>query len=137
MMTGVLWLRASSIVSLLFAVGHTLGGRQSWSPIGRTDVLTSMETFRFNFQGVTRTYLDFYRGFGFSLGLFLLLQAIVLWQLCDVARASPRLARPIVGSFALATAIGSIITWEYIFPLPAVFSAALTICLALAFFTMR
>jgi hypothetical protein len=76
-MNGVIWLRISAIVSLLFAAAHTLGGRSSWSPVGQNEVLVSMRTVHFHFQGLSRSFLDFYRGFGYSLGVFLVLQGIV------------------------------------------------------------
>ena len=136
-MNAVLWLRVSSIVSVLFAVGHTLGGRRAWSPIGESDVLASMRTYRFDVQGVSRSYLDFYRGFGFSLSVFLLLQGIVLWQLCAIAKTHPAQVRPIIASFAVASIAGALITWSFIFPVPAVFSAALSACLVLAFLAAR
>ena len=88
-MKGVIWLRVSAIVSLLFAGGHTLGSRSSWSPVGDNEVLMSMRTVHFNLQGVSRSFLDFYRGFGYSLSVFLVLQGVVLWQLAAVARKQP------------------------------------------------
>ena len=136
-MNVVLWLRVSSIVSVLFAAGHTLGGRRAWSPVGESEVLASMRTYRFDVQGVSRTYLDFYRGFGFYLSVFLVLQGIVLWQLCTIAKTHPSLVQPIIGSFAAAAVIGAILTWSFIFPTPAVFSAVLAICLVLAFVSAR
>jgi hypothetical protein len=136
-MNAVLWLRVSSIVSLLFAAGHTLGGRTAWSPVGETDVLSAMRTHQYTVEGVSRSYLDFYLGFGYSLSVFLLLQAVILWQLCAIAKSNPALVRPIVGSFAVASIVGGIITWMFIFPLPALFSAALSACLVIAFFAAR
>jgi len=136
-MNGVIWLRVSAIVSLLFAAGHTLGGRSSWSPIGENEVLVVMRTVHFHFQGVSRSFLDFYRGFGYSLSVFLVLQGIVLWQLAGVARTQPKAARPLVASFVTASIIGAVITWMFIFPIPATFSAVLTGCLAIAFVTLR
>jgi len=136
-MKGIIWLRISAIVSLLFASGHTLGGRSSWSPVGDNEVLVSMRTVQFNLQGVSRSFLDFYRGFGYSLSVFLVLQGIVLWQLAAVAKTQPRAVRPLVASFAIASVIGAVITWIFIFPIPAMFSTVLTGCLVIAFVTMR
>lgn len=136
-MNVVLWLRISSIVSVLFAAGHTLGGRKDWSPIGETAVLAAMRTSVFNVEGVSRTYLDFYRGFGYCLGVSMLLQAIVLWQLCAIARTSPALVRRIVGSFAVASIAGGVVTWAFLFPIPAVFSAVLSACLVVAFLAAK
>ena len=46
-MTTAILLRITSAISFLLAAGHTLGGWSSWSPVGDTDVLTSMRTFQF------------------------------------------------------------------------------------------
>jgi len=134
---GVLWLRISSLVSLLFAAGHTLGGRTAWSPVGENEVLVLMRTVHFQVEGVSRSFLDFYRGFGYSLSVFLLLQAILLWQFASIARIQPRTVRPVVASFAIASALGGIIAWVFLFPVPTLFSAVLTACLIVAFLTLR
>jgi hypothetical protein len=134
MRTAVL-LRLASVVSLLFVAGHSLGGMKSWSPVGETGVLEAMRTYRFDVMGVSRTYLDFYRGFGFSLTVSLLLQAALLWQLGSLARIEPRRAIPMIASFALASLAGTVLCWIFILPPPAVFSAFLTACLAAAWFT--
>jgi hypothetical protein len=131
-MRTTLLLRVASVVSLLFAAGHTLGGRKEWSPMGETDVLQAMRTHRFEVFGVSRTYLDFYRGFGFSLTVTLLLQAVLLWQLASLARTEPRRVSPMIASFVLASLAGTGIAWVFILPQPAVFSAFLTACLAAA-----
>jgi hypothetical protein len=129
-----LMLRITSIISLLFAVGHTLGGQKSWSPIGENDVFRAMKSFRFQTEGVSRTYLDFYLGFGFILGVYLLLQAVLLWQLATIAKTDPLLARPPVASFFVASVASAWLSWTFIFPLPAVFSAVIAVCLGLAFY---
>jgi len=122
-MSATRWLRISSIVSLLFTIGHTLGGSQDWSPIGQSEVLASMRTYRFDIQGVNRSYIDFYRGFGFDLSVLLLLQAVVLWQLATIAKTEPLKVRSIVASFVLASLLVGIITWSFLFPTPVIFSA--------------
>ena len=136
-MNAVLWLRISSIVSLLFAAGHALGGRKAWSPMGETAVLASMRTYQFTVGGVSRTYLDFYKGFGYCLSVAMLLQAIVLWQLIAIARTNPVLVRPIVGAIAAASIANVILSWVFLFPIPVVFGAALSICLAIAFLAAK
>lgn len=112
-------------------------GRSSWSPVGENEVLVSMRTVHFHFQGVSRSFLDFYRGFGYSLSVFLVLQGIVLWHLAVVARKQPQAVRPLVASFAISSVIGAVITWIFIFPIPAMFSVVLTACLVIAFVTLR
>ncbi len=132
-MTTTLLLRISAVISLLFAVGHSLGGLKRWSPIGETEVLKSMETVRFDTMGVSRSYLDFYLGFGWSLSVGMLLQSALLWQLASVARADARPVRPMIAAFALATIASGAIAWHFIFPVPALFSAVLLIVLVAAY----
>ena len=128
-------LRVAAVISLFFAAGHTLGGRKDWSPMGDNDVLKAMRTTRFDTQGVNRSYLDFYRGFGYSLTVFLLLQTAALWQLATMARTDASGVRPLIAFFALASLSSGVVSWIYLFPVPAVFSAVLTACLAAAFVT--
>ena len=131
-MTATLMLRLASVISMLFAAGHTLGGRLSWSPIGESEVLTAMRTFRFETMGVSRTYLDFYRGFGFTLSVCMVMQAILLWQLGTLAKTAPIQARPMIVTFLLASIASGILTWKFIFPVPVYFGATVTVCLGLA-----
>ncbi len=128
-MTSTLLLRVASVISLLFACGHTLGGRRSWSPMGESDVLAAMRAFRFETMGVTRSYLDFYRGFGFTLSVFLLLQTVVLWQLGTLAKRNGGQERPMVWSFLIASLASTALTWRFIFPMPVYFWAAIIACL--------
>src|SRR5262245_24838382 len=135
MINTTLLLRVASIVTLLFAAGHTLGGTKSWSPMGETDVLAAMRTQRFEVFGVSRTYLDFYRGFGFSLSVYLLLQAALLWQLASLAKTEPGHLLATIATFVISSLAGTLLCWTMILPQPAVFSAFLTICLGAALFT--
>jgi hypothetical protein len=128
-------LRIASIVMFLFAAGHSLGGPDSWSPAGETDVLRAMRSVSFHAAGVDRTYLDFYTGFGWTVSIFLLLQAVLLWQIAAMAKADPLRVRPLIVSFFLATVAAAVVAWTFIIPVPVIFSAIIAACLAVAFFT--
>ncbi len=128
-----LWLRVASGISLLFTAGHTLGGLKRWSPMGDNEVLRQMTGVRFDVQGVSRSYLDFFMGFGWSISVAMVLQTVLLWQLASMARTNPAGARPMIAALALATLASGVIAWRFIFPLPALFSTALVIPLAVAF----
>lgn len=132
-MKTVLFLRIASVVSFLFAAGHTLGGRKSWTFTGETEVLQPMRTFPIQAMGVTRTYMDFYRGFGFTLSVYLILQAVLLWQIASLARANPALVRPIILSVLVASVVNALLTWRFILPVPALFSVVVTAFLVAAF----
>ena len=127
------WLRISAVISLLFATGHALGGRKLWSPMGDNAVLDAMRSTRFAVMGVERSYLDFYLGFGYSIAVLQFMQAVLLWQLATRAASNPSAARPMIATFAVATASCGIIAYRLIFPLPAAFSALLFVSLVVSY----
>jgi len=136
-MTTTLMLRIAAFVSLLFAAGHSMGGLQKWSPIGDNAVLTAMTDMHFPVMGVSRSYLDLYLGLGWSVSIFLLLQAVLLWQMASLARTNEAQVRPMIVTFMLATLASGIIAWVYIFAVPALFCAALLVIFAAAYWTSR
>ena len=127
-------LRITSLISLILAVGHSLGGADSWSPAGETEVLKAMRTFHFDTAGVSRSYLDFFLGFGFMLSVYILLQAVLLWQLATLAKTEAVRIRPLLISFLLASVVSAGISWKYIFAVPAVSFAVIAAGLGLALF---
>ena len=132
-MRTTLLLRIAAVISLVFTAGHTLGGRQQWSPMGENEVLKAMTEVRFDAMGANRSYLDFFMGFGWSISVLMLLQAVLLWQFASVARTEPARVRPMIAAFGLATLAGGVIAWRFIFPIPALFSGALFIVLLAAY----
>jgi hypothetical protein len=132
-MTATVLLRISAVISLLFAIGHSLGGMKKWSPMGENEVLKSMSTVKFDVMGASRSYLDFFMGFGWSISVALLLQSALLWQLASLARVNGAQVRPMVAMFAVASLASSVIAWRFIFPVPALFSAVLLIILVAAY----
>ena len=129
-----LLLRIASILSFLFAAGHTSGGLSSWSPPGETEVLRAMRSFHFDAAGVSRSYLDFYLGFGFILSIYLLAQAVVLWQLASLAKAAAIQVRPLVGTLLVASVGCAFLSWRFMFLVPVLSCAAIAVCLGLAFY---
>jgi hypothetical protein len=127
------WLRAASIIALLFAIGHTLG--RPWTPATALDagaVVDAMKAIRFEAMGANRTYWDFYVGFGVSVSVYLAAQAATLWLLGGVARREPRLARPFIVLLIASFAAIGWITWTNFFPLPLVLCLAVVVCLVMS-----
>jgi hypothetical protein len=67
--------RIASVLLLLFAIGHTLGFRQSDPSWGVDTLLGSMRSIHFDVQGFSRTYWDLFVAAGFSVGVFYLVRA--------------------------------------------------------------
>ena len=136
-MTTTLFLRLASVISLLFTAGHSMGGLSKWSPMGDNDVLRAMTTVRFEAMGATRSYLDFFMGFGWLISVAMLLQTALLWQMASLARSDASKIRPMIAMFALATLASGLIAWRYIFLVPTIFSFALLISLVAAYTAAR
>src|ERR1700757_5248220 len=80
-MKAALFYRIAAVLLLLFAIGHTLGFRQSDPKWGVDALLASMRSVHFDVQGFNRTYWDLFLAAGFSIGVFYLFAAILAWQL--------------------------------------------------------
>jgi hypothetical protein len=122
----------ASIITLVFAAGHTLGGWQSWSPPGESEVFRAMRSFRFDADGVSRTYWDFYIGFGLMISVSLLAQAVVLWQLAGVSKKDAALVWPIVGVLFASAVATAALAWRFFFTVPLVMALTLALSLGTA-----
>ena len=136
-MTASRWLRVAAVIMALFAAGHTMGGRKAWSPVGETPVLQQMQAFRFDAMGTSRSYYEFYLGFGYVISVLQFMLAVLLWQVGGLARDDAKRARPLIGTFLVAAIASTLVTWRYIFLVPTIFSIVYTLAVALAFFAAR
>ena len=138
MMSAPLLLRIASVITLLYCAGHTAG--MPWTPAtgpGEATLLETMRSHRFPVEGVSRTYWDFYFGFGVAIIGYLLAQGVILWQLGSLAKSDPARVRPMVAVILAAFVFNAWVTWTYFFPAPIVFAIGATLCLALALFASR
>ncbi len=79
-MKASLFYRIAAVLPLLFAVGHTLGFRQSDPTWGVDALLGSMRSIHFDVQGFSRTYRDLFVAARFSVGVFYLFAGVLPWQ---------------------------------------------------------
>jgi hypothetical protein len=131
-MKASLFYRIAAVLLLLFAVGHTLGFRQSDPAWGVDTLLGLMRSIHFDVQGFSRTYWDVFVAAGFSVGVFYLFAAVLAWQLAGLAADTLAVMRVTVWAFALCFAGITVVSWSYLFLLPILFSTVITMCLAAA-----
>ena len=124
--------RIAAVLLLLFAVGHTLGFRESDPAWGVDKLLTSMQSIHFDVQGFNRTYWDLFVAAGFSVGVLYLFAAVLAWQLGGLPPKTLALMRVTVWAFALCFVVITVVSWRYLFAVPIVFSCVITACLAAA-----
>jgi len=124
--------RIASVLLLLFAVGHTLGFRQVDPQWGVDSLIASMRTIHFDVQGFSRSYWDFYTGFGLFVTVFLLFAAFLAWQLGGLPAQTLAGMRGVAWAFAICFAAVTVLSWGYFFIAPVIFSSVVTICLIAA-----
>ena len=131
-MKASLFYRIAAVLLLLFAVGHTLGFRQSDPNWGVDTLLGSMRSTHFDILGFSRTYWDFYVGFGLFVSVFLLLAVVLAGQLGGLPAETLARMRGVAWALPLCFAAITVLSWRYFFIIPIVFSAVITVCLIAA-----
>ena len=131
-MKASMFYRIAAVLLLLFAVGHTLGFRQSDPKWGVDALLGSMRSIHFDVQGFHRSYWDLFVAAGFSVGVLYLFAAILARQLGNLPAATLALMRGTAWAFALCFAAITVVSWRYLFIVPIVFSTVITVCLIAA-----
>jgi hypothetical protein len=131
-MRASIFYRIAAVLLLVFAVGHTLGFRQSDPKWGVDTLLGSMRSIHFDVQGFNRTYWDLFVAAGFSVGVLYLFAAILAWQLGGLPAATLALMRGTVWAFALCFAAITVVSWRYLFVIPIAFSIVITLCFTAA-----
>ena len=135
-MKASVYLRIASVLTLIHAILHTVGGVFGKPAPGTAAmVVATMQANRFRVFGVTRSYGDFYLGLGIT--IFLLVGAVLMWQMAglaknDAARLRPMMATLMVGF--LAFAVNSCL---YFFLAPVIVEVLIALCLGLAMLTAR
>ena len=122
--------RTAAVLILLFDIGHSAGC--PWSDPAWAVDLGAICSSQFHIAGFSRTYADFYVGFGLFVSVFLLLAAILAWQLGSLPTETLRQMR--MTAWALALCFGAVasLSWKYFFSIPIAFSSAITVCLVVA-----
>ncbi len=124
--------RIVAVLLALWAIGHTLGFRQT-DPKWRVDSLVaSMKSIHFDAGGISRTYWDFFVGFGLFASVLLLFVAVLTWQLGGMSRETLKLMSRVTWTLAICFGGLTVLSWIYFFLLPVIFSAVITLCLILA-----
>jgi hypothetical protein len=91
-----------------------------------------MQSVHFNVQGFDRTYWDFFTAFGLFASVFLAFAAVLAWQLGGLSQATLASMRGTTWALALCFLGITVLSWRYVFVVPLVFSAVITVVLMAA-----
>jgi hypothetical protein len=132
-MTATLLYGIAAVVFVLFAVGHTYGFLSLRPPSaeGRA-VFDSMSAVRFEVRGRSYSYGEFYRGFGLSCTVAMVLSAFLSWHLGQLARSAPGAVGFMGWAFFLLQLPGVALSFLYFGPPPMVLSAVVALLLGCA-----
>ena len=96
--------------------------------------VASMRT-TFSVHGQTRSYWDFFSGFGFFCTGLLLFASVLAWQLGGLPSSVLQTLMLVRWAFAVCFVALTALTWRYFFPAPTVFSALVSAALILGALT--
>ena len=137
-MKPTLFLRIASILTLVHSALHTIGGVFSKPEPGVGEATYAvMQSNYFHVLGVTRSYAEFYRGFGLAITLFLTAEGVVFWLLASLAKKQPLELRPVLWVFMLAYIVFAVISQTYFFMGPVVAEILIAACLLGAIITAK
>lgn len=137
-MTPTVYLRIASVLTLIHAIMHTIGGVFG-KPLPGTAamVVATMQANRFPVLGVVRSYADFYMGLGLGVTISLTVEAVLLWQLSDLARKEAARLRPILSILMLGFLVFAGNSYLYFFLGPVIAELLIALCLGLAIVTAK
>jgi hypothetical protein len=136
-MKPVIYLRVASILTLIHAVLHTVGGVFGKPVSGQAAMIAASMRTRFEVFGVIRSYADFYRGMGLGITIALTMDAAVLWVLASMARSDSARLRPIMAVFCVGYIAFTLNSLTFFFSGPVIAEILIVLCIGAAIVTAR
>lgn len=134
-MKPVLYLRIASILTLIHAILHTVGGVFGKPAPGVATMVAATMRSRFEVFGVMRSYSDFLMGMGLAVSISLTMDAILFWVLAALAKSNAVRLRPILAVFLIGYLAIAFNSYSFFFAAPVVVELLIAACLLGAFLT--
>lgn len=132
-MRPVIFLRIASVLTLIHAALHTVGGVFGGVAAGAQQAAVSaMKTNEFLAMGAMRSYWDFYMGMGLAVSVLLTAEGVVFWQLGSLAKNDGARLRPVLATFLVAYLAFAVNSYRYFFWGPVITEILIALCLGLA-----
>lgn len=127
------FLRIASVLTLIHAILHTVGGVFGKPMPGPGEqAVAAMKANHFILMRNPRTYWGFYMGLGLGITIFLTTESIVFWLLASLAPTAGVRLRPIIAVFALGYLAFPVKSFRFFFLGPVVAEVLIVSCLILA-----
>jgi hypothetical protein len=135
-MKPVLFLRIASVLTLIHAALHTVGGVFGKVKPGPEMVAAdAMKANAFPLMGHVRSFWDFYLGMGLAVSIFLFFGAILFWQLGSLAKTDAIRLRPVLITLMGAYLAMAVNSQLYFFAGPVITEILIAGCLLASVFT--
>lgn len=124
--------RVASVLLVVFCVMHTAGGMLAQKSLGAESdaVFAAMKRVHFTFNGADSTWYGFWFGFGLTASVFLLLSALIAWQLDRVPPAQWPLVSTVAWALVASHVANTVLAWKYFFAGPGACGVVITLLLA-------
>jgi hypothetical protein len=137
-MKPVVFIRIASLLVLIHAVLHTVGGVFGKVDSGPAAVaVAAMRTNQFMAMGNMRSFWDFYMGLGLGVTISLTMESVVLWFLAPLAASHGKKLRPALAAFAIGYLMFALNSFRYFFLGPVIAEILIAACLGLAIATTK
>lgn len=134
-MKSVVFLRIASVLLVVHAALHTIGGVFGKPEPGvATMVAATMRGYRFPVFGVMRSYADFLLGMGLAVSIFLTVEAVVLWQMASLVKSDGARLRPILASFLVGYVAMAVNSYTFFFLPPVIVELLIAGCIGVAIY---
>jgi len=137
-MKPVIFLRIASVMTLIHAVLHTIGGVFGKPMPGTAAmVAATMQSNRFPVFGVMRTYTDFYMGMGLGATITMTVETVAFWMLASLAKTESDRLRPILAAFMIQYLALAVNSYHFFFLGPVIAELLIAASLAMAIVTAK
>ena len=125
--------RLTTLLLLLFCLGHTLSALVSTPPFGPESdaVVAAMKSVHFKSIGSDCTWFGFYLGFGYNVSIFFLFSGVLTWYLGGMSQSDQRRWVPITWALFASYAATAALAVKYFFVVPIAFSSMITLLLGI------
>jgi hypothetical protein len=126
--------RLAAYVLVLYTLGHTFGAVIATPDFGSESmqVVTGMKAVHVVAQGADCTWYGFYRGFGIFVSLFFVFSLLVAWHVGGKTLEHRVALLPVTWALFASYAASIVTALVYFFPMPIIFSTAVTLLLGVA-----
>jgi hypothetical protein len=137
-MRTTIYLRIASVMTLIHAVLHTIGGVFGKPMPGTAAMVAStMQSNRFPVFGVMRTYSDFYMGMGLGATITMTVETVVFWMLASLAITDSDKLRPILAAFMIQYLALAVNSYHFFFLGPVIAELLIAACFGMAILTAK